>query len=183
MRRGGVSVTAGHLKRLIKIKREISARRPKFVQVESWRYVRVPSNWHRPRGLDDKVRKRVKGWQRPPCIGYGSPRLARDVHPSGLVEVQVHNIGDLSLIDPETQAARIGRTVGTRKRNAIVEEALRRNIRVLNLGKSRQIAELAKAETEKEEAEMPSEEDKEKAAEEVEPVPEDEDEEGEDEDK
>jgi large subunit ribosomal protein L32e len=99
------------------------------------------------------------------------------------VEVQVHNIGDLSLIDPETQAARIGRTVGTRKRNAIVEEALRRSIRVLNLGKSRQIAELAKAETEKEEAEMPSEEDKEKAAEEVEPVPEDEDEEREDEDK
>lgn len=148
-----MTLTNEKRKRLIRIKHGIAARRPKFIQVESWRYVRIPPNWHRPRGLDDKVRRCIKGWPAAPSVGYGSPRLVRNVHPSGLEEVQVHNIGDLSIIDPETQSARISRTVGARKRNAIVEEALRRNIRVLNPGKSRRIIELMDVEKEPGEAE------------------------------
>jgi len=140
-------------RKLLKIKRFINDRRPKFVQVESWRLVRVPPNWRRPRGLDDKVKKRVKGWPAAPNVGYRSPREVRDVHPSGRMEVAVYNVGDLSMIDPEAQVARIGRTVGGRKRTAIVEEAMKRGIRVLNLGKSRQIAELEESEAEEEKAE------------------------------
>ena len=61
----------------------------------------------------------------------------RDLHPSGLEDILVYNVGDLSIIDPETQIARIGSTVGGRKRIAIVDEALKRGIRVLNPGEAR----------------------------------------------
>ena len=44
----------------------------------------------------------------------------------------VHNLNDLESIDPETQAARIGRTVGGRKRVLIHERADELGIRVLN---------------------------------------------------
>jgi ribosomal protein L32E len=48
-------------------------------------------------------------------------------------------VGDLAIIDPETQVARIGGSVGTKKRINIVREADLRSIRVLNPGKARKI--------------------------------------------
>ena len=141
-----MSGEAESLRKQLKIRDRINKRRPRFVQVESWRYVRIPQTWRRPRGLDDKVRRCMKGWPASPGIGYGSPRSVRGIHPSGRAEVLVHNIGDLSIIDPDKQAARIGATVGERKRTAIVEEALKRGIRVLNLGKSRALAEIKETE-------------------------------------
>jgi len=44
----------------------------------------------------------------------------------------VHNPDDLEEIDPETEAARVGRTVGGRKRERIHSRADELGIRVLN---------------------------------------------------
>ena len=65
-------------------------------------------------------------------IGYGGPALVRGLHPSGFEEVMVYNIDGLEDIDPKTQAARIGGTVGVKKRIAIENRAKELGIRVLN---------------------------------------------------
>ena len=57
---------------------------------------------------------------------------ARGLHPSGFQEVMVHTLNDLDGIDPETQAARIGRTVGGRRRELLHERADELGVRVLN---------------------------------------------------
>ena len=44
----------------------------------------------------------------------------------------VHNLSDLEVIDPETQAARVGGTVGGRKREHIYSRADELGVRVLN---------------------------------------------------
>jgi hypothetical protein len=49
-------------------------------------------------------------------------------------EVAVFNVGDLTIVDPETQVARIGGTVGRRKRRFILKEARELGIRILNPG-------------------------------------------------
>ena len=49
----------------------------------------------------------------------------------------VHNSGDLEAIDPETQAARVGATVGGRKRENIHSRADELGIRVLNRRRER----------------------------------------------
>ncbi len=105
---------------------------PKFVREESWRYKRVKPNWRRPRGQSDRMRRRIRGW--PPLVkgGYGSPSAIRGLHPSGLREVLIRRPEDLKRIDPKTQAARIGHTVGERKKVAIVERAKELNIKLLN---------------------------------------------------
>lgn len=126
--------TATERKRLMKLKKNISKKRPKFSKFESWRLVRVKDYWRRPTGIDNKMRQKRKGWPKSVKVGYGSPKAVRGLHPSGLEEVAVFNVGDLTIVDPETQVARIGGSVGARKRTAIVAEAVNLGIRVLNPG-------------------------------------------------
>ncbi len=126
--------TATERKRLMKLKKNISKKRPKFSKFESWRLVRVKDYWRRPTGIDNKMRQKRKGWPKSVKVGYGSPKAVRGLHPSGLEEVAVFNVGDLTIVDPETQVARIGGSVGARKRTAILAEAVNLGIRVLNPG-------------------------------------------------
>lgn len=134
-----------HLKitpeKALRLRARVKRKKPKFARQESWKYVRLKENWRRPHGLDNKVRKKIKGWPPPVDPGYGGPKVARGLHPSGYREVLVHNLDQLEEIDPKTQAARIGHTVGQRKRIGILREARRRKITVLNIKQAKEPAE------------------------------------------
>jgi len=65
-------------------------------------------------------------------IGYGSPKGARFLHPSGFKEILVWNVRDLEKIRPELEAARVAHSVGMRKRQEIEVKADELGIRVLN---------------------------------------------------
>jgi len=121
-------------KRLLKTRKRMNQKRPKFRQFESWRLVRIKDHWRRPKGIDNKMRQNRSGWPKSVNVGWRGPKAVRGLHPSGLEEVMVYNPSDLEKVDPETQAARIGGTVGKKKRALIVEEAVKRNIHVLNPG-------------------------------------------------
>jgi large subunit ribosomal protein L32e len=129
----------------LKLRKRVKAKKPNFVRQESWRYMRLKENWRRPHGLDNKVRKRFKGWPARVSAGYRGPKNARALHPSGFKDVLVYNVDDLKEIDPETQAARIAHTVGKRKRAQILTEARKKKIVVLN---QRQAKETTKKEEE-----------------------------------
>jgi len=80
------------------------------------------------------MHKKGKGFL--PHPGYGSPLLAKNLHPSGLKEVIVFNPNGLNVIDNKTQCVRIASTVGKKKREEIVKKAAELKIRVLNTGKN-----------------------------------------------
>ena len=129
----------------LKLRKRVKATKPNFVRQESWKYMRLKENWRRPHGLDNKVRKRFKGWPHRVSAGYRGPKVARSLHPSGFKEVLVYNAEDLREIDLRTQAARISHTVGKRKRAQILTEAKKNDIVILN---QRQTKETAKKEEE-----------------------------------
>jgi large subunit ribosomal protein L32e len=121
-------------KRLLKVRKNISKKRPHFKRFESWRFVRIKDQWRKPRGIDNKMRTEEQGWPKSVKVGYRGPAAVRGLHASGYEEIMIWNTADLANVDSETQAARIGGTVGGRKREAILEKAQELEIRILNPG-------------------------------------------------
>ena len=119
---------------LLRARKKVSTTRPKFVRQESWRYNRLAENWRKPKGVDNKMRKQVSGVPPLVKVGYRGPKSARGLHPSGYRDRLIHNIRDLEKLDPKIDAARIGHTVGRRKRIDIVSRANALGVKVLNRG-------------------------------------------------
>jgi large subunit ribosomal protein L32e len=119
---------------LLAPRKKVAQRRPKFIRQESWRYDRIAENWRKPKGKDNKVRKQKSGMPAIVKVGYRGPRAARGLHPSGYSDNLVHNTAELAKLDPKKDAARIGHTVGRKKRIEIVNKAVQLGVKVLNPG-------------------------------------------------
>ena len=108
-------------------------KQPTFRRQEWFRYKRLSKpGWRKPKGYQSSQRLNRKYRSPMVRIGFGKVIGARGLHSSGFSEVMVHRPDDLEVIDPKTEAARIGKTVGKRKRIAIHEKADELGIRVLN---------------------------------------------------
>ena len=123
-------------KELLAARKKISDKRPAFIRQESWRYDRLAENWRRPKGIDNKMRRQFAGMPELVKIGYRGPKKSRGLHPSGYTDNLVFNIDGLKLLNSKIDAARISHTVGIKKKNAIVAEAEKLGIKVLNPGKT-----------------------------------------------
>jgi large subunit ribosomal protein L32e len=111
------------------------------------------------------MRRKFKGWPPTVNVGYRGPKIARALHPSGYKEVLVYNSEGLKKIDPKTEAVKIARAVGKRKRARILVEAGKKRITILNLKQVKEAAEEERESVEEEEEEKPEEEKIEEVAE------------------
>jgi large subunit ribosomal protein L32e len=126
-------VLSEDMKLALALRDEQKKKTPAFKRTEWFRYKRLSrSGWRAPHGMDSKQRRNYKYRSSLVRVGHGKVATARGLHPSGFREVMVHNTGDLEVIDPETEAARVGKTVGGRKREQIYSRADELGIRVLN---------------------------------------------------
>jgi len=114
--------------------RAVKKRTKKFIRHQSDRYHKLKPNWRKPKGIDNRVRRRYKGQYLMPNIGYGSNKKTKHVCPDGFKKCLVHNVRELEvlLMMNRTFSAEIAHAVSSKKRKEIVERAAQLAIRVTN---------------------------------------------------
>merc|ERR1712080_431446 len=112
----------------------VKKRTKKFIRHQSDRYLRVAENWRKPRGIDNRVRRRFKGQYLMPSIGYGSDKKTRHMCPDGFKKVVVNNVKELELMMMQNRiySAEIAHCVSSKKRKQIIERAQQLAIKVTN---------------------------------------------------
>ena|SRR3990167_2027069 len=105
-----------------------------FKRHQSDRYFKLKENWRKPKGIDNRMRRKFKGLTRMPKIGYGSNAATKHVLQNGFKKFRVFNTADLELLlmHNRTFAAEIAHNVSAKNRKDIVAKAAQLNIKVTN---------------------------------------------------
>jgi large subunit ribosomal protein L32e len=101
---------------------------------QSDRFKCVDAAWRKPKGIDNRVRRRFRGTLAMPSIGYGSNKKTRHMMPSGHKAFLVSNVQDVELLlmHNKTYAAEIAHNVSSRKRVDIIARAKQLGVKVTN---------------------------------------------------
>ncbi|KAI9889363.1 MAG: 60S ribosomal protein L32 [Vezdaea aestivalis] len=112
----------------------VKKRTKRFHRHQSDAYKCVATNWRKPKGIDNRVRRRFKGQMVMPSIGFGSNKKTRHMMPSGHKAFLVHNLSDVNLLlmHNKTYAAEIAHAVSSRKRVDIIARAKELGLKVTN---------------------------------------------------
>ena len=115
-------------------KRIVKKRTKKIARFQSDLFLRVKTSWRKPRGIDNRVRRKFKGSLIMPKIGYGSNKKTRHMLPNGFHRFRVYNVNDLELLLMHNRkyAAEIAHNVSSKKRKEIIERAAQLNVKVTN---------------------------------------------------
>lgn len=147
---------------LLKIRQEQKSRKPNFIRQRYHTKASLGLHWRKPKQKQSKLRRGKRGHRAMPSPGYGSPASVRGLDRSGLVPVKVSNEQQLSDMK-KGEGAVIASTVGAKKRLAIVELAVKNNIKLLNIKDAKKFIEDAKKAFEERIAKKKSEAEKKKA--------------------
>lgn len=130
------------LAKLLELRKKVKSRKPEFLRHLWWKKPKFKNDpkWRKPRGIDNKMRLKLKGY--PPLVeaGYRGPRKARGLHPSGKMPVVVLSERDLERLDPNKHVLYIGSSVGLRKKSLLAKIALDRGFEIANAPRLRRIA-------------------------------------------
>ncbi|NXI03328.1 RL32 protein, partial [Pachycephala philippinensis] len=131
----------------------VKKRTKKFIRHQSDRYVKIKvrsccrfpgtgtlgmplalRNWRKPRGIDNRVRRRFKGQILMPNIGYGSSKKTKHMLPTGFRKFLVHNVKELEVLmmSNKSYCAEIAHNVSSKNRKVIVERAAQLAIKITN---------------------------------------------------
>jgi large subunit ribosomal protein L32e len=120
-------------KKLLELRKEINARRPRFLPQDTQKRIEVGcDSWRKPKGMHSKMRDGL--WGRPACVnvGYRGPAEVRGMHPSGLMPVIAYNTDQLEKIDAKTQGIIIGH-VGGKNKIMILTACKQKGLTILNV--------------------------------------------------
>mmetsp|Transcript_2248 Transcript_2248/g.4521 ORF Transcript_2248/g.4521 Transcript_2248/m.4521 type:complete len:126 (-) Transcript_2248:25-402(-) len=118
------------MKNLSIIKKKIK----KFKRHHSDRYKRLKTNWRKPKGIDNCVRRRFKGRTLMPNIGYGSDKKTRNLLSNGLLKVKIYNLRELKSMAMLNRkiSVEVSKNIGSLKKKKIMDLALIMDIKITN---------------------------------------------------
>lgn len=96
--------------------------------------MRVAPSWRKPKGIDNRMRRRFKGAAPMASIGYGSNKKTKFLLQNGFYKFTVKNIKELNLLTMQNHryCAEIAHGVSAKNRVGIIKRAAELGIRVIN---------------------------------------------------
>ncbi|CAD8058468.1 unnamed protein product [Paramecium sonneborni] len=116
-------------------KKIVHKRTKRFVRFESEDYPhKLKPSWRRPRGIDNRVRRRFRGNRPMPKSGYRSDKKTRYLDQAGFRKLLITNEKDLELLltNNRTFAGELAHNLSARKRSTLVRRAAELNVRLTN---------------------------------------------------
>jgi len=115
-------------------KKILKKRTKKFVRFESEDFAKLGPSWRRPRGIDNRVRRRFRGARKMPKAGFGSDQRTKFLLKSGFKKFLITNTKDLEilLMNNRVFAGELAHNLSARKRAVIVKRAAELNVRLTN---------------------------------------------------
>ena len=121
---------------LKKLRERLLRKKPEFRRHLYHRFMKFQNkdSWRKPKGNDNKMRLKLKGY--PPIVkaGYRNPVVIRELHPTGLKPVIVSSINELDKLNSSEHIIILSSTLGLRKRIKIVKTAREKGFTITNAG-------------------------------------------------
>jgi len=103
-----------------------------FIRQDIHKKKRLTKKWRKPRGCDSKKRLRKQNHVIV-SPGYGSPKLFKHSHYSGLSIVNISSVKEIDSLDSKTQGAIVSGKIGFKNQKKVIQELLKKKIRILNI--------------------------------------------------
>ena len=115
-------------------KLKLKRKKPEFLRWLWWKFIKFQNNlkWKRPRGKDNKMRLKLKGYPPLASISYSLPSELKFLHPSGLVPITIASATELERLDPSKHIVYISSKVGLKKRIELIRLAKEKGFKVAN---------------------------------------------------
>eukprot|EP01016_Furgasonia_blochmanni_P018766 TRINITY_DN211_c0_g1_i1.p1 TRINITY_DN211_c0_g1~~TRINITY_DN211_c0_g1_i1.p1 ORF type:complete len:190 (+),score=74.41 TRINITY_DN211_c0_g1_i1:40-609(+) len=113
----------------------IKKRSKRFVRCEFEDYRgRFSASWRKPRGIDNRIRRRYRGYRPMPVIGFRTNTKTRYLNPAGFKTFLITNLQDLEVLLTNNRvfSGEIASNLSARKRAQIVRRAAELNVRLTN---------------------------------------------------
>lgn len=132
------------LKKSLELRKAKNKKNPNFDRVNSLVKIRLQNTWRRPRGRQNKTRRKFKSYLHMVTVGYGKPRITKGMHKSGLHQKIVNTVSELQTLDKNTTGVIVASNVGQKKKITILNKAKELGLRVLNLKADNYLEEVKK---------------------------------------
>lgn len=112
----------------------VKKRTKTFKRHQSDRFKSVKESWRKPKGIDNRVRRRFSGQAPMPKIGYGSAKATKHMLPSGFRKIVINNVRELEMLMMQNRvfAAEVAHAVSAKSRALIVKRAKELNVKLTN---------------------------------------------------
>jgi large subunit ribosomal protein L32e len=117
---------------LLELRKRIKSKKPDFIRQDAHKKKRLSKKWRKPKGLQSKIRLRLKGRAKHVSGGYRSPSKVRYLHKSGLQQCVIKSLKDFEGLDSKKSCLIISSTLGNKKRIVILKKAKEEGFAVLN---------------------------------------------------
>lgn len=94
--------------------------------------LRNKARWRKPKGIDNPMRLRLKGYPPIVKIGYKNPESIRGLHPSGLFPVVIENPSQIEKLDPKKHIVYLSQKLGKKKKLDLVKVLKEKGFKIAN---------------------------------------------------